>query len=83
MSLYQINIDDNAIVDQINNILNTILQRQLNNNYSDTGRIVASSVKDLIYSRKDEIIDKVVDRATREIVKKGLPRLLEMVGDTE
>lgn len=83
MSLYQINIDDNAIVDQINNILNTILQRQLNNNYSDTGRIVASSVKDLIYSRKDEIIDKVVDRATKEIVKKGLPRLLEMVGDTE
>ena len=83
MSLYQINIDDNAIGDQINNILNTILQRQLNNNYSDTGRIVASSVKDLIYSRKDEIIDTVVDRATREIVKKGLPRLLEMVGDTE
>ena len=83
MSLYQINIDDNAIVDQINNILNTILQRQLNNNYSDTGRIVASSVKDLIYSRKDEIIDKVVDRATKEIVRKGLPRLLEMVGETE
>lgn len=83
MSLYQINIDDNAIVDQINNILNTILQRQLNNNYSDTGRIVASSVKDLIYSRKDEIIDKVVDRATKEIVRKGLPRLLEMAGDTE
>ena len=82
MSLYQINIDDNAIVDQINNILNTILQRQLNNNYSDTGRIVASSVKDLIYSRKDEIIDKVVDRATKEIVRKGLPRLLEMAGDT-
>ena len=83
MSLYQINIDDNAIVDQINNILNTILQRQLNNNYSDTGRIVASSVKDLIYSRKDEIIDKVVDRATKEIVRKGLSRLLEMAGDTE
>ena len=83
MSLYQINIDDNAIVDQINNILNTILQRQLNNNYSDTGRIVASSVKDLIYSRKDEIIDKVVDRAAKEIVRKGLPRLLEMAGDTE
>ena len=83
MSLYQINIDDNAIVDQINNILNTILQRQLNNNYSDTGRIVASSVKDLIYSRKDEIIDKVVDRATKEIGRKGLSRLLEMAGDTE
>ena len=77
MSLYQINIDDNAIVDQINNIINTILQRQLNNNYSDTGRIVASSVKDLIYSRKDEIIDKVVDRAVKEIVRKGLPKLLE------
>ena len=77
MSIYQINLDDNAIVEQINNILDTIFQRQLNNKYSDTGYIIAAAVKDLVYSHKDEIIDKVVDRATKEIVRKGLPRLLE------
>ena len=77
MSIYQINLDDNAIVEQINSILDTIFQRQLNNKYSDTGHIIAAAVKDLVYSHKDEIIDKVVDRATKEIVRKGLPRLLE------
>lgn len=82
MSIYQISIDDNAIVEQINNILNTIFQRQLNNKYSDTGHIIAAAVKDLVYSNKDEIIDKVVERATKEIVKKGLPKLMEMVGGT-
>lgn len=82
MSIYEISLDDNAIVEKINNILDTIFRRQLNNKYSDTGHIIAAAVKDLVYSHKDEIIDKVVERATKEIVKKGLPKLMEMVGGT-
>ena len=77
MSIYQINLDDGAIIEQINNILNTVLMEQMNHKYSNTGHIIAAAVKDLVYSNKDEIIDKVVDRATREIVRKGLPKLLE------
>lgn len=77
MSIYQINLDDGAIIEQINNILETILIKQMNYKYSNTGHIIAAAVKDLVYSHKDEIIDKVVDRATKEIVRKGLPRLLE------
>ena len=77
MSIYQINLDDNAIVEQINKILDSVFRRQMNSQYSDTGHIIAAAVKDLIYSRKDEIIEKVVDRATKEIVRKGLPKLLE------
>jgi len=38
---------------------------------------VDKAVKQYIYSKKDAIIDRVVDRATVEIVKKGLPKLLE------
>ena len=83
MSIYQINLDDGAIIEQINNILDTVLMEQMNHKYSNTGHIIAAAVKDLVYSNKDEIIDKVVDRATKEIVKKGLPRLLEMAGATE
>ena len=83
MSIYQINLDDGAIIEQINNILDTVLMKQINNKYSNTGHIIAAAVKDLVYSHKDEIIDKVVDRATKEIVRKGLSRLLEMAGDTE
>ena len=82
MSLYQINLDDGAIIEQINNILDTVLMEQMNHKYSNTGHIIAAAVKDLVYSNKDEIIDKVVDRAVKEIVRKGLPKLLEK-GDEE
>jgi beta-xylosidase len=30
-----------------------------------------------VYSRKDEIIDRIVDKAVKELVRKGLPKLLE------
>ena len=83
MSIYQINLDDGAIIEQINNILDTVLKEQMNHKYSNTGHIIAAAVKDRVYSNEDEIIDKVVDRATKEIVRKGLSRLLEMAGDTE
>jgi len=35
------------------------------------------AVKQYIYANKDDIIEKVVDRASKEIVRKGLPKLLE------
>lgn len=38
---------------------------------------VDKAIKQYIYSKKDEVIDRVVERATVEIVKKGLPKLLE------
>ena len=43
------------------------------------------AIKEYIYSRKDEIIDKVINRASTEIVKKGMPKLFDkmMKGDEE
>jgi len=38
------------------------------------------AIKQYIYKEKESIIDKVVERATVEIVKKGLPKLLENLG---
>ena len=38
---------------------------------------VDKAIKQYIYSKKDAIIDRVVERATVEIVKKGVPKLLE------
>lgn len=77
MSLYTIQIDDAAVTEQITDILNSIVNRELKSKYSISGDVVASAVKEIIYSRKDEIIEMVVDRATKEIVRKGLPKLLE------
>ena len=69
-----------AITEQVNKTINTIFQREINNEYSDTGNEISQAVKDIVYSHKDEIIDKVVDRAVIEIVRKGIPKLLERAG---
>lgn len=58
-------------------ILNSIVNRELASKYSVSGDVVASAVKEIVYSRKDEIVEMVVDRAVKEIVRKGLPKLLE------
>lgn len=41
------------------------------------------AVKDYIYSRKDEIIERCIERATKEIVRKGVPKLLEKGAESE
>lgn len=41
---------------------------------------VDKSIQKYIYSRKDEIIDRVIERASVEIVKKGLPKFIEAIG---
>ena len=38
---------------------------------------VGNAVKDYIYANKDAIIEKCVSRASAELVRKGLPKLLE------
>ena len=42
---------------------------------------VDKAIKEYIYKNKGWIIDRVVERATTEIVKKGLPKLLERLGE--
>lgn len=81
MSQYIIEIDDKSVTDQINGIINAIFKREINSKYSETGHEISRAVKDIVYSHKDEIIDKVVDRAVKEIVRKGLPKLLEKGGE--
>lgn len=42
---------------------------------------VDKAIKQYIYSKKELVIDRVVERATVEIVKKGLPKLLARLGE--
>ena len=78
MSQYVIEIDDKSVTDQINGIINAVFKREITSKYGETGHEISKAVKYIVYSHKDEIIDKVVDRAVKEIVRKGLPKLLEM-----
>ena len=81
MRNYVITIDDEKVTEQINGIINTIFNREIQSKYGNTGYEISQAVKDIVYSHKDEIIDRVVERATKEIVRKGLPKLLEKVGE--
>ena len=78
MSQYVIEIDDKSVTDQINGIINSVFKREITSKYGETGHEISKAVKDIVYSHKDEIIDKVIDRAVTEIVRKGLPKLLEI-----
>lgn len=83
MSYYTLNVDDEKVREQMNDIINTIFKQELDSRYSGTGHIISQAVKDIVYSHKDEIINKVVDRAAKEIVRKGLPKLLEKYSPSE
>lgn len=84
MSQFLIEVDENAIKEQIAGILNTVLNQELRSRYSDTGREISVAVKEMIYANKDRIIEMVVDRASAEIVRKGLPRLMnKMIGGAD
>jgi len=80
----KINIDEQYITELVSQeIANRIVnERTYENREAKLGaRIgVDKAVKGYIYSKKDEIIDRVIERASREIVKKGLPQLLENLG---
>lgn len=81
MATYTITVDDEVIMNKCSEIINDVLNRQLNRTASATNEVIAAAVKDLVYSRKDEIIDRVVERASREIARKGLVKLLEREAD--
>lgn len=78
MSVYQIHIDDDIINEKVGNILNEVFLDELHRRYSRTNGEISEAVRELVYSHKDEIIDKVVSRATTEIVKKGIPKMIAM-----
>lgn len=77
MSVYAIEIDETKLAEQISGILNSILNNELRSKYTYTGKEISAAVKDLVYTNKDEILDRVVDKAVKELVRKGLPKLME------
>ena len=84
MSTYQIEIDDSKIIEQLNRILSEIIGHELEKKYGGTNRdVFRAAIKDLIYDHKDEIIEKVVNRAVAEIARKGMPKLMNKIMEGE
>lgn len=81
----KITIDDDYIKDLVSQ---EIAKRIVNGTSSEhfeakmsIRRGIEKGVKEYIYSEKENIVNKVIDRASVEIVKKSLPRLLEKLED--
>lgn len=79
----KVNIDEASIVNKVTDmIVEEVVRAALRDMDLRAGvrSGLDKAVKEYIYSEKDNIIEKVIERASREIVKKGLPRLLENLG---
>ena len=77
----ELEIDDSYIKELIANKIaeNIINDRTYVNREAKYGvrQGVDKAIQKYIYSRKDEIIDKVIVRASTEIVRKGMPKLFD------
>ena len=79
----EINIPDERIVELVEQaIVENILNNRHENREAQYGvrSGMDKAVKEYIYVNKDRIIERVVERASIEIVKKGLPKLIENIG---
>jgi len=81
----EIEIDNNYIAELVSQEIaeRIVAERSYENREARIGirEGVDKAIKQYIYSKKDSIIERVVDRASVEIVKKGLPKLLDRLGD--
>jgi hypothetical protein len=77
----KININE----EQIQGMVEELIAKEIVREYGTIARDAKYGVRDgmdkavkaYIYSRKEEIIEKCVNRAAAELVRKGLPKLLE------
>lgn len=81
----KIEIDENRIKELVENELvkQILADKTYINREAQYGvrNGVDKAIQKYIYSEKDAIIEKVVNRASIEIVKKGLPKLLNKLGE--
>lgn len=85
----EIEIDENYIAEMVSQKIAEQIAKRIVTEYKYENREakigvrdgVEKAVKQYIYSEKDSIIERVVDRASVEIVRKGLPKLLDRLGE--
>ena len=79
----QVNIEIND--KELREEVTSIIARKLTNGWSTERnvmkRTIADAVKEVVYSEKEFIIDMVINRATTEIVKKSMPKLIDKMMD--
>jgi hypothetical protein len=82
-----ITVNDAEIVEMVTKMIAKDIAAQYTAESRDTKygirKGVESAVKEHIYANKDAIIEKCVARASAELVRKGLPKLLDRLRELE
>lgn len=73
----EVKFDEDKLYDLINSVMATNIEDAIREEYRRDRGVINQFIKEILYSKKDEIIEMIVERASREMVKKGLPKLLE------
>jgi len=73
----KIEIDDKDLQKEVTEIIAKKLTASWSTERNIMKRTIADAVKEVVYSQKQEIINMVVNRASNEIVRKAMPKLID------
>lgn len=77
---FEINIPDERLTELVEDaIVRSVLNLDRREWVYGVRTGIDKAVKEYIYKNKETIIERVVERASKEMVRKGLPKLLEEV----
>lgn len=74
-----ISFDDEKLREAISRTLMLDINTAIRHESTFTRGIISAFIKEMLYAKKDEIIEMVVERASSEMVRKGMPKLLERI----
>ena len=87
MSKYYIEIEDKALEEavsfKVERLIQSITEDELSEHHNRFVKNTRDLIHDIVYAHKDEIVERVVQRASVEIVKKALPRFIERMNKDE
>ena len=77
---FEINIPDERLTELVEGaIVRSVLNQDSREWVYGVRTGIDKAVKEYIYKNKETIIEKVVERASKEMVRKGLPKLLKEI----
>lgn len=87
MAKITITVDENEIAQLVTERIAAAMEREYCTESREAKRGIRDGVdkaiKNYIYVNKDAIIEKCVSRASAELVRKGLPKLIERMAPNE
>ena len=77
---FEINIPDERLTELVEGaIVRSVLNQDSREWVYGVRTGIDKAVKEYIYKNKETIIERVVERASKEMVRKGLPKLLKEI----